>query len=136
LARALPVPDLSEGLYPALRNFAREYARVFVRSKDISLVRIMANESGRFPELGRVFYESGPLATIRRLAHFLDEAKAKGLLEFEDSIMAATQFLSLIRGERPLLTVLGIADTDQNAFDREIESGLQLFLKACRPIVP
>jgi TetR/AcrR family transcriptional regulator, mexJK operon transcriptional repressor len=58
----------------------------------------------------------------------------KGWLEFEDSITAATQFLSLVRGERPLLTVLGIAGDDQSAFDREIESGLQLFLRACRPI--
>ena len=48
-------------------------------------------------------------ASSRRLAGLLDEAKAKGWLEFEDSITAATQFLSLVRGERPLLTVLGIA---------------------------
>ncbi len=131
--RALPQPDLSEGLYPALRRFAHQYAKVFIERKDIALVRAIANESGRFPELGRLFYESGPLATIKRLARFLDEAKAQGLLDFEDSIVTATQFLSLIRGERPLLTVLGIAGTDQHVFDREIESGLALFLKACRP---
>jgi AcrR family transcriptional regulator len=134
LARALPLPDLSEGLYPALRTFAHQYARVFIERKDVAFVRTIANESGRFPELGRLFYESGPYATIRRLAGLLDEAKAKGWLEFEDSITAATQFLSLVRGERPLLTVLGIAGNDQNAFDQEIESGLQLFLRACRPI--
>jgi hypothetical protein len=78
-------------------------------------------------------YESGPRATIRRLAQFLDEAKAKGLLEFEDSMMTATQFLSLVRGELPLRTVLGIADVDEQTIDLEIEAGLALFLKACRP---
>jgi AcrR family transcriptional regulator len=133
LERALPLPDLSQGLCPALRTFAQQYARVFIERKDVAIVRTIANESGRFPELGRLFYESGPHATIRRLAGLLDEAKAKGWLEFEDSITAATQFLSLVRGERPLLTVLGIAESDQDAFDREIESGLQLFLSACRP---
>jgi TetR/AcrR family transcriptional regulator, mexJK operon transcriptional repressor len=134
LARALPLPDLSEGLYQALRTFAHQYVRVFIERKDVAFVRTIANESGRFPELGRLFYESGPHATIRRLAGLLDEAKAKGWLEFEDSITAATQFLSLVRGERPLLTVLGIAGNDQNTFDREIESGLQVFLRAYRPI--
>jgi TetR/AcrR family transcriptional regulator, mexJK operon transcriptional repressor len=134
LQRDLPLPDLSEGLYPALQKFARQYVRVFIERKDIAFVRTIANESNRFPDLGRLFYESGPLATIRRLAQFLDEAKAKDLLEFEDSIMAATQFLSLIRGERPLRTVLGIGDANEKTLDLEIKSGLELFLKACGPI--
>lgn len=133
LEHDLPLPNLSEGLYSALQQFARQYARVFIERKDVAFVRTIANESGRFPELGRLFYESGPLATIRRLAKFLDEAKAKGLLEFEDSVMAATQFLSLIRGERPLRTVLGISDANEQTLDLEIESGLKLFLKACQP---
>jgi len=136
LARELPVPDLSEGLYPALQKFARQYVRIFIDRKDVVFVRTIANESGRFPELGRLFYESGPLATIRRLARFLDDARARGLLEFDDSIMTATHFLSLIRGERPLLTVLGIADATEEALDLEIEAGLALFLKACRPVNP
>jgi AcrR family transcriptional regulator len=130
----LPLPDLSDGLHPALRKFARQYLGVFIERKDVVFVRMIANESSRFPELGRLFYESGPLATIKRLARFLDEAKARGLLEFDDAIRTATQFLSLVRGERPLLTVLGIADPDPDALDREIESGVELFLKACRPV--
>jgi TetR/AcrR family transcriptional repressor of mexJK operon len=134
LQRDLPLPDLSEGLYPALQKFARQYVRAFIERKDIAFVRTIANESNRFPDLGRLFYESGPVATIRRLAQFLDEAKAKDLLVFEDSIMAATQFLSLIRGERPLRTVLGIGDANEQTLDLEIESGLALFLKACRPL--
>ena len=134
LQRDLPLPDLSEGLYPALQKFARQYVRVFIERKDIAFVRTIANESNRFSDLGRLFYESGPIATIRRLAQFLDEAKAKDLLEFEDSIMAATQFLSLIRGERPLRTVLGIGDANEQTLDLEIKSGLELFLKACGPI--
>lgn len=133
LERDLPLPDLSEGLHQALRNFARQYVRVFIEGRDVAFVRVIANESGRFPDLCRLFYESGPRATIRRLARFLDEAKAKGLLEFEDSIMTATQFLSLVRGELPLRTVLGIADANEQTIDLEIESGLNLFLRACRP---
>jgi len=133
LELALPLPDLAEGLRPALWNFARQYVRVFIESEDIAFIRTIANDSGRFPDLCRLVYESGPLATIRRLAHFLEEAKAEGLLEFQDSMIAATQFLSLVRGELPLRTVLGIADVDEQSIDREIESGVDLFLRACGP---
>ncbi len=133
LERDLPLPDLSQGLHAALRNFATQYLRVFIRRKDVAFVRTIANESGRFPELCRIFYQSGPGATIRRLAQFLEEARARGLLEFEDSITAATQFLSLVRGELPLRIVLGIANANEHMSDQEIESGLNLFLRACRP---
>ena len=67
MQRHLPQPDLSDGFLPALRRFARQYVDAFIRRKDVAFVRIIANESGRFPELGRLFYESGPQATIRRL---------------------------------------------------------------------
>jgi len=136
LERDLPLPDLTAGLAQALRIFARQYMRVFIERNDVAFVRVIANESGRFPDLCRLFYDSGPRATIGRLAQFLDEAKAKGLLDFRDSIMAATQFLSLVRGELPLRTVLGLALTDEKAIDLEIESGLNLFLRACTPIAP
>ncbi|HLG83102.1 MAG TPA: TetR/AcrR family transcriptional regulator [Bradyrhizobium sp.] len=136
MTRALPIPDLSNGLTEALRTFARQYMQTFMEQKEVALVRTIANESGRFPELGRLFYESGPLATIRRLARFLEEARAQRLLEFDDAVVSATQFLSLVRGERPLLTVLGIVDRSSEAIDQEIEAGVQLFLRACRPTGP
>ena len=133
LQRDLTLPDLSRGLSDALREFARQYLLVFIKRKEVGFVRIIANESGRFPELGRLFYESGPLATTRRLAQFLDEAKAARLLEFDDAMEAATQFLSLVRAELPLRVVLGLGDVTEDSIDREIEAGLKLFLRACQP---
>jgi len=133
MQRLLPQPDLSEGFVPALRRFARQYIDVFIERKDVAFVRLIANESSRFPELGRLFYESGPQATIRRLARFLDEARADGLLQFEDSAVAATQFLSLVRGELPLRVVLGLVGLAKATIDRDIEAGLAFFLKACAP---
>lgn len=133
LQRDLPLPDLSRGLEDALREFARQYLIVFIKRKDVAFVRIIANESGRFPQLGRLFYESGPMATIRRLAQFLDEARRAKLLEFDDPMDAAKQFLSLVRGELPLRVVLGLADVTEEAIDREMETGLTFFLRACQP---
>jgi AcrR family transcriptional regulator len=49
LEHDLPLPNLSEGLYPALQQFARQYARVFIERKDVAFVRTIANESSRFP---------------------------------------------------------------------------------------
>jgi TetR/AcrR family transcriptional regulator, mexJK operon transcriptional repressor len=129
----LPVPKLSAGLSEALREFAKQYLTSFIHRKDVAFVRIIANESGRFPVLARLFYESGPEATTRRLAVFLDQARAKKLLEFDDPVEAARQFLSLVRGELPLRIVLGLSDITEQAIEQEIEAGLKFFLKACQP---
>lgn len=133
LQRDLALPKLSAGLSEALREFARQYLRAFIHRNDVAFVRIIANESGRFPTLARLFYESGPLATIRRLSEFLEEARARKLLEFDDPLEAAKQFLSLIRGELPLMIVLGLSESTEKAIEQNIEAGLEFFLKACQP---
>lgn len=134
----LPVPKLSAGLSEALREFAKQYLNSFIHRKDVAFVRIIANESGRFPVLARLFYESGPEATTRRLSVFLDQARAEKLLDFDDAVEAAKQFLSLVRGELPLRIVLGLSDITEQAIEQEIEAGLKFFLKACqaRPEAP
>jgi AcrR family transcriptional regulator len=128
----LPTPKLSAGLKQALRQFAMQYLDVFIKQKQVALVQIIANESGRFPELGELFYQNGPMATAKRLALFLDDAKAQGLIEFEDSMEAASQFLSLVRGELPLRVVLGLTGDTKETVHRQIETGLAFFLRACR----
>ncbi|TYO67422.1 TetR/AcrR family transcriptional regulator [Bradyrhizobium hipponense] len=133
LQHDLPMPKLSAGLSQALREFAKQYLHSFIDRKDVAFVRIIANESGRFPALARLFYESGPEATIRRLSQFLEEARAAKLLEFGDSTEAAKQFLSLVRGELPLLIVLGLNDLTDEIIEQEIEAGLKFFLKGCQP---
>lgn len=132
LQRDLPLPKLSAGLSEALREFAKQYLHTFIHRKDVAFVRIIANESGRFPVLARLFYESGPQATVRRLSGFLEEARAEKLLEFDDPAEAAKQFLSLVRGELPLMIVLGLSDLTERAIEQEIEAGLKFFLKACQ----
>ncbi|WP_368507433.1 TetR/AcrR family transcriptional regulator C-terminal domain-containing protein [Bradyrhizobium lupini] len=89
----------------------------------MAFVRIIANESGRFPALARLFYESGPEATIRRLSQFLEDARAAKLLEFGDSTEAAKQFQSLVRGELPLLIVLASMILRMRSSNRKSRQG-------------
>jgi AcrR family transcriptional regulator len=128
----LDVPTLSDGLESALRRFARDYVRMFMNVKKNSLVRVMANESKRFPQMCLHFYETGPLSLTRRVALLLIEARSAGLLSFRDATVTATQFLSLIRGDLPLKAVLGIQDLTNDTSEAEIEAGIATFLRAYR----
>ena len=61
-SKDLPLPTIYPKAIPALQKFARQYVRAFIERKDIAFVHTIANESNRFPDLGRLF---GSLATIR-----------------------------------------------------------------------
>ena len=47
----------------------------------LEIFRVVTAESGRFPELGRQFYEAGPAAMLRNLAAFLASPKVAADLE-------------------------------------------------------
>jgi AcrR family transcriptional regulator len=126
----LVIPSLSEGLETGLRRFAREYVRMFLAAKPNSLVRIMASESSRFPDMCLRFYEIGPMATTRRVAQFLLDARELGLISFPDAMTSASQFLSLVRGDLPLQTCLGIQQLTNDNVENDIEAGLATFMKA------
>ncbi len=130
----LQIPDLdNHDLATALRSFAREYVRIFLDGDKMAFFRVVTAESARFPALCHLFFEAGPGNNIRRVAAFLEEAKARGLLDFPSACVAATQLVSLVRGELPLCTALGIRQPTEDEIAEVIDSGLTVFLKAYAP---
>jgi|KBSSwiStaDraftv2_1062776.scaffolds.fasta_scaffold12880_9 AcrR family transcriptional regulator len=57
--------------------------------------RVIIAEAPRNPEIGRIFYESGPMNGARRLADVLAQATARGELRADDPLLAAHQFIGL-----------------------------------------
>ncbi|MGJ8622017.1 MAG: TetR/AcrR family transcriptional regulator [Yoonia sp.] len=63
------------------------------------IFRICVGESDRFPELGREFYESGPMMVRGRLVDFFKKAAAKGEVAIDDFELAADQFHELCKAD-------------------------------------
>lgn len=62
------------------------------------IFRMCVAESERFPELGRRFFETGPLVVRARVAEYLEHAAARGELRaIEDHGFAAEQFFELCK---------------------------------------
>lgn len=124
----------SGDLRSVLRQIADAALRFGSEDTPLSLYRIVVGESGRFPELGRVFYDNGPRRVLDRLAGYLKGVAARGLLEVADPRLAAEQFIGMVRGVHYLRRVLG-AVQDAAAPDVEViaQSAVELFLKAYAP---
>jgi len=110
-----------------LRRVAENITAVFLDQRGLAIHRVIIAEAGKFPELGRIFWEAGPQTLNHRLGGFLGEATARGLLDVADPELAAIQFLSLVRGDLPLLSVLSF-DSLRAEAARLVEGAISLFM--------
>ena len=62
-----------------LRELARRQLRLVMQPQVLKLRRLVIAEAGRFPELGRAFYEGGPGRTITALTGAFERLAARGL---------------------------------------------------------
>lgn len=97
--RATAEIDLTAPVAEVLRAAANHLLGFFLSDFGISIYRICVAESGRFPDLGRHFYETGPARAKNILTSYLAQATERGELQIApaDLTLAAHQFVELCR---------------------------------------
>jgi len=116
----------------ALRAIAQNYVEMFITTDAIALYRSIIAQVPRFPELGRLFYESGPKILQQRIEGFLREASDQGHIYVPDPQLAAAQFLQLVAVDVPLTHMLALDPAPSRSIGTTIESGVALFLRGYR----
>ena len=106
----------------ALRGYARKMMAILFAPETIELHRTVIAESRRFPELGRLFYRSGPAACIAMLAVFLERHARAGRVRISNPARSAEEFLELLRGYAHLRVLLGMEKAPSS---REIEERIE-----------
>jgi AcrR family transcriptional regulator len=76
-----------------LTRLGRDFTRFLGDLHRISSLRTVIAIADRMPELGKRFYETGPAYGIARVARYLEDQVAAGVLAIDDCELAAAQFL-------------------------------------------
>lgn len=100
--------DVERPVRDVLREYARRTVGIIFDPATVELHRIVVAESRRFPALGRLFYRSGPAASIAGITGYLKRLDRAGRLRVPDPQRAAEEFLELLRGYAHLRMLLGI----------------------------
>jgi TetR/AcrR family transcriptional regulator of autoinduction and epiphytic fitness len=119
-------PDLAH----ALTGFGCALVKLLTNEFAVSAHRIVLGVAERMPDLGREFYERGPMQGAQRLAEFLRQKCAEGHLAIEDPTLAAVQFLDLCQSTlvRPRLFNAERRAPDEGEIARVVASAVEMFL--------
>jgi len=126
---ALQVIDQTAPPSAVLTVAARRMVGFFLSDFGVKVYRICVAESDRFPELGREFYQSGPLLLRQRLAEYLRGAVARGQLAISDIDLAADQFAELCKVTLHNRAMFGITPCcAPGEVQRTIDGAVEMFM--------
>ncbi|CAN5226616.1 TetR/AcrR family transcriptional regulator [soil metagenome] len=124
-------PDLP--VEEGLERFAAGMLSKMLSPPIISLHRVVTGEAGRFPELGRLFYERGPIRGRERLSAYIAKAMSEGMLRAGDPELAARQFASMCQANSFQRALYGLEIPLPESVARDITSAVDSFLRAWGP---
>lgn len=134
LAPILQGAHESGDLAETLRSLGRDFLQRILSPSSLALHRLLVAESPRFPELGRLSYESGPQRLVTGLAGLLRAQGEHNGLSIPDPELAAEQFLGTLLGFLQLRAILcGGAVPDSARIERYVDYAVTVFFNGhCR----
>ena len=123
-------PASNDGdLRSALLEMGTDYLTVLSSPEGLSLYRVMVSESAHFPELAKTFFDEGPGRANQYLACFFEQQKAQGVFDVDDTLLAAGQFLGMLRGDLHLRAIFGIRKATKPQIRKAVLNAVDIFLK-------
>ena len=121
----------TEDLEADLRKLAGQLISVVRDPRLLQLRRLVIGEAGRFPELGRTYYERGPGRSADTLGSQFRALAARGLLRVDDPTLAAQHFNWLVLSI-PINQAMFSVDVDfpPDELDRYADQAVRIFLAA------
>jgi AcrR family transcriptional regulator len=114
-----------------LRDFGVRLISRMAEPGTRALARVVIAAAEKFPNVGRAFYEAGPLYGATRLAAELEGLEKSGALKVPDSERAAWQFVDLCQSYVYKRLLFGVVDSiSREDIEASVEAGVDVFMKA------
>ena len=125
ISQEAPVRDV-------LLGFGRQLLQAGLSEAQVALIRVVAMESGRFPQLAQRFLELGPRRGQKALSNYLNRQIQQGNLRGEDSQLMAQHFFGMVAGAALLFRLLGVAVQRQASkqLEQQLGHAVDAFLRA------
>ena len=118
-----------------LQHFAGKFLTLLLTPESLGIHRVVVGETGRFPELGRMFYDMGPKVILTKIAGYLSDLMDQGVLRRADPFVAAQQFKDLTISGVLQPRTWGVIEGDMTdaEIQGQVNNAVDTFLRAYRP---
>lgn len=117
--------DLQQGLY----IIAKQFLGLLLDPETIAMQRLIISEAMEYPEMGQIFYDSGPLQVCTMVGNFLQQQVEQKNLIIEDIQFAGHMYLSMLKGLFHIQALINIYQEDGVELDRQINNCIKVFLQ-------
>lgn len=115
-----------------LLEFGRKYYEGVLSGQCVNWMRMIAAESGRFPDMAERTYQLGPLAMLGQLGDYLERAMQAGRLRNDDPLFAAEMLYGMLSGVERTRMLFGV---EREPYDLEtrVSAIIDCFMRAYAP---
>lgn len=140
LVHAEGVFDLDPSDHDVAGNLMRlgtAYIEFLCRTDKASALRTVVAIADRMPEIGKVFYETGPAVGIAKLAGYLRAQAEAGVLAIDDDEVAAAQFLDACKSTLFMPVMFNFSEApERDRISHVVGIAVRTFMRAYGGNVP
>lgn len=115
----------------ALTEVARQFLKMILAPDSLRMHRTIIAGAIEFPELGKLFYESGPKRLSGLLNKYLQDMHEAKILDVPDVTLSTSFFLNSLKGKHHMECLLGVRDGITPQEESDLTSyAVRMFLKA------
>jgi len=118
----------------ALTQVGIQFLSVVLSPEAVGIQRMAVTQAPHFPELGGLFYKSGPLRCKAIVAEYLEKLHVRGKLNVPNAMRASEVFFSMVVGRMQMRLLLGVDKKIEMAEIKEhIRYVVGVFLRGQQP---
>ena len=100
--------DPNASVEQTLTAWARSMLAHVVYGHPLKILRVTIQAAGQMPDLARMVFEYGPMASRKALAEYLETEVKRGRLEMDDPMEAADFYAGMVVTSRQIAALMGL----------------------------
>jgi TetR/AcrR family transcriptional regulator, mexJK operon transcriptional repressor len=124
--------DAPGGLEQQLTEIGRSFLAMVLSPPILEFHRLMVSMGRKFPETGRLFYQTGPDSAYRIVAEWIARQQRAGRIIEEEPYRLAVLFLDMLIGEHQLSWLTGMPRAARrDKVNETVRIAVKVFLRGC-----
>jgi TetR/AcrR family transcriptional repressor of mexJK operon len=124
--------DTSGSLEAQLTEIGQSFLAMVLSPPILEFHRLMVSIGRTFPEVGQLFYETGPASAYQIVATWIAKQQKEGRIIEEDPYRLAVLFLDMLIGEHQLSWLTAVPRAARgDKVDETVRIAVNVFLRGC-----